>query len=142
MNKQQNVNPKDLAVLSKINITEIINIEKKDEFLENFEKMTWSLFFETDAKDLTEEELEILEKFVKQKDFKGAVKYLEEKFKNIKVLLMKNALLAKKYFILQAFAKDNVNGIKKDGEDRERFEELKKLAKEDKWEEFMRVYNM
>ena len=29
------------------------------------------------------QELEILEKFVKQKDFKGAVKYLKEKFSDV-----------------------------------------------------------
>lgn len=141
------VNPKDLAVLSELNLLDIAGISesdkgKKEKFLQDFEKLTWTLFFETDGKDLSDKELEILEKFIKQKDFKGAVKYLKEKFSDIQLLLMKNVLLAKKYIILKAVVSGElkVGNSKEDTDAKDKLDKLKNLAKEDKWQEFVKLF--
>jgi len=139
----QNLDP-NLQTLLGIDLLKLLNLtdkedSEKQEFLQKFIMLSWVYFFETDGKDVPEEELKRLQELADQKKFDEVQSYLEENFPNLRVAMIKNSLLAKKTII-----EEEIEAIVKKTEDpkeKEKYENMLKTAQANQWQEFIYYLN-
>lgn len=138
----------DLAVLLKIDLLRFLGTtqkeKEKERFIKRFNELCWIFFFSTDGKNLPKNEIASLEELLKNKNYDGAMRYLQEKYPDLKVRMIKNTLLAKKVVILEALdyvitiVKAKARATKQE-DPSEKFIELLKLAENDKWVDFSKL---
>ncbi|MDD3647637.1 MAG: hypothetical protein PHS44_04020 [Candidatus Dojkabacteria bacterium] len=139
----QNLDPSLQALLG-IDLLKLLSLTdkpdtEKQEFLQRFVMLSWVYFFETDGKDVPEEDLKKLQQMADQKKFDEVQKYLEENFPNLRVALIKNSLLAKKAIIEEEI--EELLKKTEDLNDKEKFENMLKTAQANNWQEFIYYLN-
>ena len=143
--KQQQLIPQeDLDILMQTNLLELVNLaerseEEKQIFLQKFFILSWRIFFETDGKSLSNEDLEHVENLLKEGRFDAVQKCLEVKYPDLKIRMIKNSLLAKKLMIIEEIEK--VLKEKEDPAEQEFYQKLHKLAQIDEWKNFIYYSN-
>lgn len=146
---KNSIERKDLETLIQLNLLDVVGLSKASEeekikYLQKFSELVWTLFFEEDAKDLPEDELEKIESFLKEKKYEELNEYFEKQFPDMKARVLKNTLAAKKLIILDDLdnkitlikARAKAQG-KKDRS--EKFIQLQELAYNDKWQDFQKL---
>lgn len=143
------INPKDFQAILQLNLLDVVGLsdkskEEQTKYLQKFNELTWTLFFESDGKNLPEEELKKIEDLLKGKKYEELDKYFEEKWPDMRTRISANSVLAKEIVISQHIGK--LLYILKNSKisDKESFQkELKQLAepvRDKKWEEFSEKY--
>lgn len=143
------ISPKDFQAILQLNLPDVVGLTDKSEeeqtkYLQKFNELVWTLFFQSDGKDLPEEELEKVGNLIKEKKFEELDSYFEKKFPDMKARISANTIVAKEIVIAQYLGKLIYilkNSKPKDKEELQKeLNELAQVVKDKKWEEFSKSY--
>jgi hypothetical protein len=144
------INSKDFQAILQLNLLDVVGLsdkseEEKTKYLQKFNELAWTLFFQADGKNLPEEELEKVGKLLKGKKFEEANDYLEENFPNLREKIATHTLLAKKLLIIEILDYEitliKARAKAKVGKDNsEIFIKLQELVYNDKWADFKKLF--
>lgn len=142
-NNNKNLDP-ELQTLLSIDLLKVLSIvgieeDNLDSILKEHTVLSWMYFFETDGKDLPEEDLKMIEVKTQEGDFEEVDNFFNEKFPDFKVAIIKNSLLAKKFIIERELEEvlDKLASL----EQKEPFKNMLNSAQANNWREFIYYLN-